>query len=179
VNVTVEIRRVARMRTAITFLLVVVCVSLGLFTYRQAAALRQQREELQQLNAKFEAMSKNATLDFQEKCAKQAREEFKLYGWDKHEMADVSNHYNAKLNKCFMQIQDTDAKTVRGTIVTSKTISDAFEGKVYANYIWSTQKNKKYWEVPPLQCKVTLLSGEEKVCHSSDEFDGLAKQFME
>jgi hypothetical protein len=73
---------------------------------------------------KLESMSKTAALDLQETFARQAREEFKLYGWDNHEMADFWNHYNAKLNKCFMQIQDTDAKTVRGTIVTSKTVSD-------------------------------------------------------
>ena len=166
------------MRMALALLLLV-CAALGSLAYWQAAALRQERRQAQQLSAKLDSMSRTATLDLQEKCARQAREEFRLYGWDKHEMADVSNHYNAKLNKCFMQIQDTDAKTVRGTIVTSKSISDAFEGKVYADYIWSTQKNKKYWEVPPLVCKVTLLSGEEKICHSSGEFDELVKQFME
>ncbi len=157
-------------------LLLLLCVGLGVLAYRQGAALRQQRQQVQQLNEK---LSKTAELELQEKCAKQAREEFKLYGWDKHEMAVVSNHYNTRLNRCFMQIQDTDAKTVRGTIVTSRTVSDAFEGKIYASYIWSTQKNKKYWEVPPLECKVTLLSGEEKLCHSSDEFDELLKQYME
>jgi seryl-tRNA synthetase len=167
-----------QVRTAVALLLMV-CVGLGLLAYWQATALREQRQQVQQLNAKLESVSKTATLDLQEKCAKQAREEFHSLGWDKHELADVSNHYNAKLNKCFMQIQDTDAKSVRGTIVTSTTVADAFEGKVYATYIWSTQKNKKYWEVPPLECKVTLLSGEEKICHSSDEFDELVKQYME
>jgi len=78
-----------------------------------------------------------------------------------------------------MEIENTDAKSSPGTIFTSKTLTDAFEGKVYGNYIWSTQKGKKYWEVPPLECKVTLPSGEEKACHSSDEFDELVKQYME
>lgn len=57
--------------------------------------------------------------------------------------------------------------------------SDAFEGKVYANYIWRSDKRKKYWEVTPFDCKVMLLSGEERLCHSSDEFDALVKQYME
>lgn len=166
------------MRIVVAFLLMV-CVGLGLLTYRQTTALREQRQQVQQLNIKLASLSATATLDFQEKCARQAREEFKLYGWDKHQMADVSNHYNAELNKCFMEIEDADAKSVRGQVVASKTVSDAFEGKVYGSYIWSTQKDKKYWEVPPLECKVTSLSGEEKVCHSSEEFDELVKQFMQ
>lgn len=124
-------------------------------------------------------MSAAAALDFQEKCARQAREEFRLYGWDKHTMAVVLNHYNAQLNKCFMEVQDTDTKSAPGQIVTSRNVLDAFEGKMYASYIWSTEKNKKYWEVPPLECKVTSLSGGEKVCRSSEEFDELVKQFMQ
>ncbi len=66
--------------------------------------------------AKMESMSKTASFYLQEKCAKQAREEFKLYGLDKHEFAEVSNHYNAKLNKCFMLIGETVTKSVRGEI---------------------------------------------------------------
>src|SRR5579859_3222535 len=156
------------MRT-VAALLLVVCVGLGLFAYRQVDALREQRQQVQQLNAKLALMSVTNTLDSQEKCARQAREEFKLYGWDKDAMAYVLNHYDAKLNKCFMQVRDTDTRSVPGTIVTSDTVLDAFEGKEYASYIWSTQKNKKYWQVPPLECKVTSLSGQETVCHSSEE----------
>ena len=166
------------MRTTIGLLLVV-CVGLGLLSYWQATDLRQQRERVRQLSLGQESMSKTIALDLQGKCANQAREEFKLYGWNAHEMAGVSNHYNPKLGKCLMLIEDMDAKTVRGQVTTSKTLSDAFEGKVYASYIWSTQKDKKYWEVPPLECKVTPLSGEEQTCHSDAEFDALIKQYME
>jgi hypothetical protein len=160
-------------------LLLVVCLSLGLVAVKQNTAVRQQRDQIRELHTQLEAASRSTALDLQEKCAKQAREEFKLYGWDKREMAGLSNHYNVKLNKCFMEIGDTDAKSVPGTIVTSETVSDAFEGKEYGTYIWSTQKGRKYWEVPPLRCKVTLPSNEEKICHSSEEFDALVKPLME
>lgn len=166
------------MRTAV-LLLLVICFGLGLLTYFQSATLREQRAQILQLNVKVQSMPKNATLDLQEKCARQAREEFKLYGWDKRETAALSNHYNATVNKCFMEIAAADTKSVRGEMVESKTVSDAFEGKVVGSYIWGTQKNKKYWEVPPLQCKVTLTSGEEKICHSEKEFDEMVKQYME
>jgi len=91
-------------------------------------------------------------------------------------MADFTNHYNERPNKCFVEIGAKDARSVPGTISKSKTLSDAFVGKVYGSYIWSTQKGKKYWEVPPLECKVTLPAGAEQKCHSCDEFDLLVKQ---
>jgi hypothetical protein len=166
------------MKTAIAFLVLAVAV-LCSFAYSQNAGLQQQQKEVKQLQAKLDAISKTAPIELREKCARQAREEFKLYGWDKEAMAGVLNHYDLKLDKCFMMIQSADAKSVRGTIITSKNLYDAFEGKEYGSYIWSTQKDKKYWEVPPLACKVTLPSGQEKVCHSSDEFDELVKQYME
>ena len=77
----------------------------------------------------------------------------------------MANHYNQKLNKCFMQVESSD---VMGT---GKTISDAFEGKVYAVLGLRGDEVKK--------CSVTLPSGEERICHSSEEFDALVKQYME
>ena len=166
------------MRSTTTIVLLVVSVGiLSLLLYSQTAALREQRRQVQELNAKLE--SKTASLDLQEKCAKQAHEAFKINGFEKDETSAFSNHYNEKLNKCFVQIESHDAKTISGTIYENKTISDAFEGKVYAQYAWHSDKVKKYWEVPPSLCKVTLLSGEERICHSSDEFDALVKQYME
>jgi hypothetical protein len=61
-------------------------------------------------------------------------------------------------------------------------VVDAFEGKVCASYMWNNNTKKKYWEVPPLKCSVTLLSGEEKLCDSEDGsegFNALVKQYME
>ncbi len=83
------------------------------------------------------------------------------------------------MNKCFIEVESNDWKTAPGTVFTSRVVSDAFEGKVYAHYLWRSDKVKKYWEVPPLQCAVTLPSGEEKNCHSSDEFDALVKEYLE
>jgi hypothetical protein len=64
-------------------------------------------------------------------------------------------------------------------VFVSKTLSDAFEGSLYGEYNWKSDKVKKYWQVPPFMCKVTLPSGKEKICHSDDEFDALVKQYME
>ncbi|HWY54260.1 MAG TPA: hypothetical protein VNZ03_07340 [Terriglobales bacterium] len=161
-------------------LLFIAVVVLSFITFTQRTALHQEQDQVRQLNAKLEeATSKAASFDREEKCAKQAREEYRSDGWEKREMAGFTNHFNPKLNKCFMEIQDTDAKSSPGTIFTTKTLSDAFEGKVYGNYSWGTQKGKKYWEVPPLECDVVLPTGEKKICHSSDEFDELIKVYVE
>ncbi len=68
-------------------------------------------------------------------------------------------------------IENTDMKPVQGEIIVTKIVRDAFEGKLYAEYDrWKVKNNvRKSWEVPPLNCKVTQLSGAEVQCHSADE----------
>jgi hypothetical protein len=90
------------------------------------------------LNTKIDARGKTASLELQEKCSKQAREEYAENGWKKEPMASYTNHYKEKMNKCFVLIGSTT----------------------------------------PFNCKGTLLSGEEKLCHSSDEFDEIVKLYM-
>jgi hypothetical protein len=174
--------RAGRMRNVITLLLIVVGGMLAFIAYSQRRALQEERRLTQQLTTKLSATSTTASLDLQEKCANQAREEFKREGWEelksKGGLNDFSDHFNPKVNKCFVLIESTDPKN-DGTVFVSKTLSDAFEGKLYGEYNWKSDKVKKYWQVPPFMCKVTLPSGEEKICHSDDEFDALVKQYME
>lgn len=129
-------------------------------------------------------VSIGASLDLQEKCAKQAHEEFRRLGWKEQQatdigvsQADYTNHYNGHLNRCLVVIEITS--TTGNTIWTTKTLSDAFEGKTYGDYLWHTDQVKKYWEVPPVTCSVTLPSGEEKACHSEAEFSDLVKIYMQ
>jgi len=170
------------MNKFISAVLLVCVVVLGFTARSQSVALRVQQKEIQELSVRLQANTMPAvSLELQEKCAKQAREEFKHEGLEGKQMADFSNHYNPKLGKCFVQIGYTDVKKPGGIFV-STTVVDAFEGKVYATYFWHNPGNKKYWEVSPLKCSVTLLSGEEKTCQSEDGpegFNALVKQYME
>ena len=60
-------------------------------------------------------------------------------------MASFGNHYNSEMGRCFVQIKDTeDDKTNPGTVIITKDLSDAFEGKTYAQYMWHSDKVKKY-----------------------------------
>ena len=58
-------------------------------------------------------------------------------------MAGFTNHYNEKLNKCFMLVESTDVKTDPGTMWINKTLLDALEGKELAAYSWHSDKVKK------------------------------------
>jgi hypothetical protein len=141
--------------------------------------ITQLERENQDLRAKLDSVTRAKSLALQEKCAKQARDEFKSQGWAKEQLAGYTNHYVAQLNKCFIIIQSTDTKTAPGQIITTMSVFDAFEGKQYADYFWETKKGKKYWEVKPFLCKVTLPSGEEKVCTSEQEFTELIRPYTE
>lgn len=126
-------------------LLVVVVAAIVWQVYSQKATVADLQKRLDAMHTKLEAQPYNASIDLQEKCAKQAREQYRQSGLEKEAAAGFSNHYNEKFNKCFMVIENTDAKTTPGTIWTHKTLIDAFEGKVFATYAWHTVKDKKHW----------------------------------
>jgi hypothetical protein len=168
------------MRDALIFLLLVAVVVLGVMVHGQRGVLAVQEKQIKELSSKLE--SKQVSLDLQQQCAVQARKEFEVDGWSgkDHPLAAFVNHYNAKLGRCFMSVEDTTQPDKReSTFFTNKFVSDAFEGKSYAQYEWKSEKGKKYWEVKPFQCEVTLPSGEKKNCESSDEFDELVKVYLE
>lgn len=167
------------MRNAVILLLVIAVGVLGFLVRSHDIALKEQQRQVQGLTAKLEVKAKTASLELQEKCAKQAGEVFKSDGWAKEQTAGFENHYNEKMNKCFIMIEDMGVRANSGRFSNSKSVSDAFERKNLATYFWMSDKVKKYWEVPPLQCNVTLPSGEKKVCRSSDEFDELVKVYMQ
>jgi len=167
------------MRNTLLAALILSVVILGLCQFFNIREIRKAQRQIEDLNSKLEAMSKTVSLDVQEKCAKQALEEFRRQGYTTHPYADFSDHFNPKFNKCFMEIADTQSSSVKGQILGSRALTDAFEGKVYGNYIFSTQKGKQFWEVPPLECYVVKLSGEQEHCHSFEEYQSLAKQYLE
>jgi hypothetical protein len=158
----------------------VAVIVLGLQLHRQQLTVREQQVRLTELTAKnamSEANAKSNLLDYQEKCAEQAKKAFTDLGYKPNEMAGYENHYNKELNKCFIVVENTDAKYAP-TIWTNKSLFDAYEGKSYGEYSWHTVKDKKYWEVAPFTCKVVMPSGDDKYCASNDEFEELIKGYM-
>lgn len=164
----------------LTSTLLLLVVILAFQVYRQQTIIRDHENRLLDLQKQVaaNAVPKAASLEYQEKCAEQAKKSFSEMGYKPKDLAGYENHYNAKLNKCFIMIQNTDAK-YSPTIWNYKNLLDAYEGKAYGEYSWHTVKDKKYWEVPPFTCKVVLLTGEERFCKSDEEFDELTKIYMQ
>jgi hypothetical protein len=131
----------------------------------------------QELAAKLEAIVKTANLDMQATCAQQARIAFNESGLDKDAMKGYTNHYNQKLNKCFVKLNSL--KAAGKGLATYKAVQDAFEGKSYAEYFSANIKGEPVWRVKPTVCLVTMQSGEEKYCESDKEFEELIKVYME
>ena len=165
------------MKETVIFLLLVAAVALGWYARSREDAFRAEKHHSQELQFKLDRLPQNAPLDLQEKCARQAKAVFESQGWKKNDLAGYTNHYNMKANKCFMEVTNQDIKQSRTS--TFRTVSDAFEGKTYAEYFWQSDKDKKYWEVAPFLCRVTPLGGKQGYCKTTDEFDELIKQFME
>lgn len=167
------------MRNATLVLLVLVVGLLGILLYSKNVLIASQRSQIEDLKGKLDSKSKVDNIELQEKCSKQAQEAFRRDGFETKGLDWFTNHYSQKLNKCFVLYHTTDAKATPGTVLENDLLSDAFEGKVYGHYLWQSDKVKKSWEVPPIVCSVTNLSGEEQTCKSSDEFDALIRTYME
>ena len=157
------------MKQVLTVALTFAVLVLGYFIYSQSLTIK----ALQRAQESDVVPS----LEMQGRCAKQASDTFTQLGYNAKGLAEYTNHYSKKMGKCFMVIANTS--TTVGSVSTSKNLSDAFEGKVYGSYIWINSQGKKYWEVAPTECTVTLQDGQEKQCTSVEEWDNLAKTYME
>src|SRR5579863_5390085 len=108
-------------KTILIVLLLIVVLALGSLLYIQSGLVHAQQQMIVELSSKIKSNEKQTNFDLQAKCADQARKEFVSYGWDKRPLTTFSNHYNERLNKCFIDIEDDIATG------TSRVVSDAFE----------------------------------------------------
>jgi len=167
------------MKNIFSFVFVVAVVVLFLLQYRVYIEMQGQQKHIAVLLAEKNANTRPTSLDLQGKCAKQALEAFKQDGNEGQPFTSFTNHYNERLGKCFIDIESMQVDKSTHNPTNVKTVYDAFEGKVYAQYIWVGEQGKKYWEVAPMICKVTGTDGKEQLCHASDEFDHLIKVYMD
>jgi hypothetical protein len=91
--------------------------------------------------------------------------------------SDYQSHYNTKLKKCLLLIEAT--RMLGGENMTTVYLSDAYERRPYANYMWMSRKDKKYWEVPPTECELVPSLRNKRNCTSREEFDAFVAEYME
>jgi hypothetical protein len=115
------------MKNVVAPLLAIAAVILSLFAYSQKRALRRQQRELLE---KRDSVSKTASLDLHDKCARQAHEDFKDdYGLLPDAMG-FTNHYNANLRMCFILVDRMDMKAMPRYETWSESLYDAFDGSL-------------------------------------------------
>jgi hypothetical protein len=147
---------------------------LALLTGCRPDKTTQLENQNRKLAARLGPVSQGALFELQGRCAEQARKAFKDQGpWGVGVSATFANHYNQHLNKCFIEIHASSVGK-KGTF-TSIFVSDALEGEDYGEYSGVVTLP----EVPPADCRVTSLSGEERPCRSLEEFRAAMKLFME
>ena len=98
----------------------------------------------------------------EEKCGKRAAEIHAAHfpdAADAHNIYDYENHYNTRLNKCF--IVETTTTFAKGATIKTIIFSDVNENKGYGTF-------------DPITCEV-----EGKTCHSLQEWQALIKPYME
>jgi hypothetical protein len=117
-------------------------------------------------------------------CATQARKAFT--DWQSKFKSDPASkvsktissnhrsHHNTKLNKCLVFLE-TIRKSSHESII-SLFLTDAFEGRIYATYIWNSGGTDL--PVPPSTCELTPSLWEKKVCSSRVEFDAFVADYM-
>lgn len=170
------------MKLTIAILLVIV-LALVWQLNKEIVAGHQRQNQVQELTAKLAEKSTRDNLELQEKCALQAEKMFRTLGYkgvQQNGNFDLyRSHWNAKLNKCFMTIESTNVTTTSGTMFINRFLFDAYEQREYAEYTWMSSKVKKYWEVPPMICKLISSSDDEQLCKSEEEYKAFVARYME
>ena len=134
------------------------------------------------LKTKVEKQNAATTYDLQAKCSKDSRIWFNV-NWSRDKttvLLDFTNHYSAKLNKCFILVEyhyNSGLTNYGGYSWTNNmSLWDVYENTKYADftenhYIYSKPKPSTGDEV--ITCEVA-----QQKCKMLDEFRNLSSQYM-
>ena len=112
----------------------------------------------------------------QEICAKLAEKAYQAYNnagsvpGSKVESSWHQNHYNKKLNKCLILVDQMYQHNEETTITAQ--LFDAFERRVFANYVLNLDNNFK-------DCELTPTLDQRVSCSSKNAFDAFVDKYME
>src|SRR6266853_5341736 len=129
------------------------------------------------------AAQKNESLDEQKKCDAQASKVYHEgraleghHGEDSTGMNGYTSHFDPATNICYVWVRW--AKIDKKGPTFADNISDAFEGRLYASYMWMNLEGKKSWEVTPSICSVKPRKQEEITCKTEEEFVSLVDKYF-
>ncbi len=148
-------------------------------TSDRIARLEKQNQELQAQVNKGDAA---ADLDLQAKCSRDARAWFNE-NWSRDKdtiLLDFTNHYNKKLNKCFVLVEYHYNSNFAGNGGSSWTndmeISDVYENAKYGRF---GENHYTYWK-PTASTSSQVISCEllDQKCKTVQEFEQLVRPYM-
>jgi hypothetical protein len=124
-----------------------------------------------------------ATLAQQKTCDAQASKQFhdgrKLDGHLKEDPSGLNgytSHFDPSVNVCYVWVRW--GKIDKNGASFADTISDAFEGRIYASYMWINLQGKQAAEVTPTICSVKPRGQDEITCKSEEEFVRLVDKYF-
>jgi hypothetical protein len=89
---------------------------------------------------------------------------------------DYVSHYDPKANVCYIMTTSYSFMRSTGSRPLAYLVFDAFEGRVYANFIRIAQKGKADYEAKPMECSIKPHGQKEITCKDSDEFEALVEK---
>lgn len=131
------------------------------------------------LPLKVHAASLKEKYELQELCGKQAETNYRgfvlaLSMQNKNATATYTDHYNQKLNKCFVFLTAYGGPKKLNSM--SLELDEVNENKTYG-YFQSYENAPDHSEV--IDCWVLNASGGQQKCHSRNEWDSLIRPYME
>jgi hypothetical protein len=120
-------KKMVRARLAVALVILGV---LGLGVLSQRSTIRRQKQRIQDLTAALADKSKQQALAEQTECAASANRFLVSRGWKPSDGSDYENHFNSRLNKCFVLMSGYSLNDDFRTL----DLYDAVEGRRYATY---------------------------------------------
>jgi hypothetical protein len=120
-------------------------------------------------------------LSLQRTCADQADKFFKVEKEDKaNALTGYIDHYNSKLQKCFIRYSSTDYSNVssKGFVATYENLQDAFEGVEYGSFFQRQDTKDTPRPAPTIICTLTPPIGASQACSSKTEWDDMIDPYM-
>ncbi len=167
------------MKTVVSLTLGVIFLWLVVTHIRANSQLETDKKTIADMSAKLAVLDEQPSFEDQSRCAAAAKEFFNREGYGSEQDADFLNHYNPKLRKCFIVIKTSKWQPSTATMLTSKNVYDAVEGKTYGQYLWQSDKVKKWWEVAPIMCLATNPDGSDTKCKNDGEYTSIMANYMD
>lgn len=116
-----------------------------------------------------------ATLAQQKMCDEQAAKRFRELREKSGALTSYTSRYDPAVNVCYGRVYYMSGAPP----MVADTVSDAFGGRIYANYMWINSQNKQSSEVPPVTCEIHIPGKPDETCNTEEEFNKLVDRYFD